>query len=403
MNPDVWITGVGPVTPLGHDFSTFAEKLLAGTSGVVARQLLNAESGGCQCFGAVDAIPRPSTCDPAAFARLSRLEQLGLSCTTRALQDAGLWSERSQGRIGLVMGLGGEHMRTWELDIQKGGTRVYDPNQDTQSLVHFLRGELDLCGPAVAVAAACASGGYALELARRWLELGWIDVCLAGSCDLATPMTYAGFYNLRALCRRNDSPAAMSRPFDRARDGFVMGEGGAVFVLETAERARRRGAQAYAQFAGFGATSDASHMVIPNADGQATSQAIRRALADASLNPNEVDYVNAHAAGTPVGDKAESGALHLAFGAAVADVPVSSTKSMTGHLLSGAASVEAMACLVALRHQAIPPTINLDDPDPECALHHVPHQSRPWPVRTAISNSLGFGGSNTCVVLRKVA
>ncbi len=403
MSQDVWVTGVGAVTPLGHSFSTFAERLLAGESGVASRQLLGTDPADCQCIGAVEEIPPPSTWDPQAFRELNRLEQLALSCTANALEDSGLWPERGQRRTGLVLGLGAEYLRVWELDLKNGGHRVYDPSQDTQSLVHFLQGTLDLEGPAVAVAAACASGGFALELARRWVESGWVDVCLAGSCDLATPMAYAGFHNLRALSRRKDCAATASRPFDRARDGFVMGEGGAVFVLEAADNARRRGATAYGQIAGFGATSDASHMVIPSADSKATSRAICRALEDAAVNPEDVDYVNAHAAGTPVGDRAEAGALQLALGPAVADVPVSSTKSMTGHLLSGAAAVEAMACLVALRHQAIPPTINLDDPDPECSLHHVPHHARPQRVRVAISNSLGFGGSNTCLVLRQVA
>lgn len=403
MSEDVWITGVGAVTPLGHDFSTFAERLLAGTSGVVARPLLKAEPAAPQCIGAVDAIPPPPGRHARNFATLDRLHQLGLSCAARAQADAGLEPERAPERFGLVLGLGAEYLRVWELDIESGGSRVYNPGQDTQSLVHFLRDALGFSGPAVSVAAACASGGFALEMARRWLQAGWVDVCLAGSCDLATAMAYAGFHNLRALSRRNDAPAAISRPFDRARDGFVLGEGGAVFVLETARHARQRNAPVYAQYAGFGAASDASHMVIPSSDSLATSQAVGRALVDAAIDPQDVDYVNAHAAGTPVGDRAEAGALHRALGAAAARIPVSSTKSMTGHLLSGAAAVEGLACLVALRHQAIPPTINLDDPDPECALEHVPHHARPAKVRVAISNSLGFGGSNTCIVLRKVA
>ena len=323
MSQDVWVTGVGAVTPLGHSFSSFAERLLAGESGIVARRLLDADPAECQCIGAVDEIPPPSAGDPQAFRDLSRLEQLGLSCTARALEDSGLWPERRQRRTGLVLGLGAEYLRAWELDVENGGNRVYDPSQDSQSLVHFLHGTLGLEGPAVAVAAACASGGFALELARRWVQSGWVDVCLAGSCDLATPMAYAGFHNLRALSRRSDSPTKTSRPFDRARDGFVMGEGGAVFVLEAADEARRRGATVYGEIAGFGATSDASHMVIPSADSKATSRAIRRALDDAAINPEEVDYVNAHAAGTPVGDRAEAGALHLALGSAVEHVPVS--------------------------------------------------------------------------------
>jgi 3-oxoacyl-[acyl-carrier-protein] synthase II len=216
-------------------------------------------------------------------------------------------------------------------------------------------------------------------------------------------MSLAGFGNLRALSRRNDDPAKASRPFDRDRDGFVMGEGGAMFVLEPADAARRRGARPYAEIAGFGASSDAFHMIIPSSDPEPAARALRASLADAAVNPDQIDYLNAHATSTPVGDRAEARVLQMVLGEAIRDVAVSSTKSMTGHLLSAASAVEALACIVAFDRQAIPPTINLDDPDPECDLCHVPHQARPQRVRVAVSNSFGFGGSNACLVLRKVA
>lgn len=403
MTQRIWMTGVGAATPLGSGFATFAENLLGGKSGVAAHQLLPQDPSQRQFIAAVDEIPVPPGWAEADFRRYKRLEQLTLSCTARALDDAGLADGRDDLRIGVVLGLGAEYLRIWELDMLAGGNRVYTPDQDLLSVVHLIQRELGLNGPAVSVAAACASGGYALGVARRWLQLGWVDACLAGGCDLITPMSYGGFYNLRALSRRDDSPALASRPFDRARDGFVMGEGGSVFVLEGEAAARRRGASAYAEFAGFGATSDASHMVIPSTEPQPASRAVRLALDDAGVNPEDVDYVNAHAAGTTVGDRAEARVLQLALGDAVARVPVSSTKSMTGHLLSGAAAVEALACLVAIRHQALPPTVNLDDPDPECDLQHVPHCARPASVRVVASNSFGFGGSNTCLVFRKAA
>src|SRR5260370_30382873 len=204
--------------------------------------------------------------------------------------------------------------------------------------------------------------------------MGLADVCLAGSCTLdVTPVSLASFGNLGALSRRNNNPPAASRPFDRDRDGFVMGEGGALFVLEPAATARRRGARPYAEFAGFGASSDASHMVIPSSDPKPAAQAMRIALEDAAVNPDDINYINAHATSTPLGDCAETRALHLVLGDAVRTVPVSSTKSMTGHRLGGAAAVEALFCLIALDRQAVPPTINLDNPDPDCALLHVPH------------------------------
>jgi 3-oxoacyl-[acyl-carrier-protein] synthase II len=262
---------------------------------------------------------------------------------------------------------------------------------------------LKISGPALTVSAACASGNYAIAQARRWLELGWVDVCLAGACDAGvTPLGLAGFGNLRALSRRNAEPQAASRPFDKARDGFVLGEGGAMFVLEPAATARKRSAHAYAHVAGCGASSDAHNMVIPSPDPEPAQVAMRQALADAELDPSDVDYINAHATSTPVGDIAETRVLEAVLGERVRTVPVSSTKSMTGHCLTAAAAVEALACLVAIERQSLPPTINLDDPDPECNLCHVRNVARSHKVRVAVSNSFGFGGSNTCLLLKAV-
>jgi 3-oxoacyl-[acyl-carrier-protein] synthase II len=289
----------------------------------------------------------------------------------------------------------------WETDALAGGSKLWEAHRRSESMLRRTLLVLEISGPCLTVSAACASGNYALMQARQWLEMGWIDVCLAGACDMAvTPMSLACFGNLRALSRRNAEPKAASRPFDRGRDGFVMAEGGAVFVLERAESARRRGARVYAEAAGFGASSDAHNMVIPSPDPEPAIAAVRQALADAGTAPSEVDYVNAHATSTPVGDAAETRVLAAVFGDGVRRVPVSSTKSMTGHLLTAAAAVEALACVVAMDRQALPPTINLDDPDPECTLCHVANEARPTAVRTAVSNSFGFGGSNTCLVLK---
>ncbi|MBY0396891.1 MAG: beta-ketoacyl-[acyl-carrier-protein] synthase family protein, partial [Thermoleophilia bacterium] len=263
---------------------------------------------------------------------------------------------------------------------------------------------LAMTGPGATVAAACASGNVALAQARRWIERGWVDVCLAGACDRSiTPMGMAGFGNLGALSKRNEAPEAASRPFDRWRDGFVMGEGGAFFVLESAASARRRGARAYGELAGAGATSDAHHLVIPSSDPGPCVRSMKMALDDAGLDPADLDYINAHATSTPVGDVFEARAIRQVLGEAADRVPVSATKSMTGHLLSAASAVEALACLIAIDRGAIPPTINLDDPDPDCDLAHVAGRPIERPVRTALSNSFGFGGSNICVVFRAVA
>ncbi|NDC63320.1 MAG: beta-ketoacyl-[acyl-carrier-protein] synthase family protein [Planctomycetia bacterium] len=400
----VCITGVGAASPLGHSLEAIAANLLAGRSavrqvepGAYAREKVH--------FAApVDHVPVPPGIDAARFASLGRLEQLCLGPAAHALADAGLRPRRPGGpRIGIVLGVAAEHMKVWELDFLAGGSRVFEPARDARSLVHSLRHDLGLDGPAVNVAAACASSGFAIALGRKWLQAGWIDACVVGGSDVLSPTAFAAFHNLRALSRRSDDPARASRPFDRDRDGFVMGEGGAFFVLERESHARGRGATIHGEIAGVGMTSDASHMVIPSVDPQNAARAIRLALADACIAPAEIDYINAHAAGTPVGDVAEAGAIRLALGDAAAGVPVSSTKSMSGHLLSGAAAFEAVACLAAIRHQAVPPTVNLDHPDEQCPLAHVAHASVARRVRVTASNSFGFGGANLCLVIRTAA
>jgi 3-oxoacyl-[acyl-carrier-protein] synthase II len=399
----VWITGVGAVTPLGHDYEAIADNLLAGQSGVRKVESFDVSQHPSQIAAQVAEIPCPPGWDEAEFAGLHRMEQEVLWCCCAALHDGGWWSRRQTLRVGLVLGLGAEWLSIWDSDYQRGGSRILGPEMSTQSVVQATAQKLGLSGPAISVSAACASGNYALAQARRWLELGWVDVCLAGACDTGVaPLGLAGFGNLRALSRRNGEPRAASRPFDKGRDGFVLGEGGTVFVLESAESARRRSAHVYAEVAGVGSSSDAHNMVIPSPDPEPAMAAMRRAFLDARIEPEAVDYVNAHATSTPVGDIAETHVLENVFGEAVRTVPVSSTKSMTGHCLTAAAAVEALACVIAMERQALPPTINLDNPDPECNLCHVANQARPQKVRVAVSNSFGFGGSNTCLVLKAI-
>jgi 3-oxoacyl-[acyl-carrier-protein] synthase II len=399
----VWITGVGTATPLGNDYNSVAEGLLAGKSGVDSVQAFDVSDHPSQIAGQIGNMPCPLEEDPATFQQLPPLERLVRWCCDAALHDAGWWERRRDVRVGIVLGTGAEHLLHWEDDHRRGGWNVRAPQGDTDTLVHRTVQWLGISGPALTVSAACASGNYALVQARQWLELGWVDVCLAGACDMAvTPMSMAGFGNLRALSRRNGEPRAASRPFDKGRDGFVMGEGGAMFVLETAAAARRRSARAYARVAGFGASSDAHNMVIPSPDPEPAVAAMRQALDDAAVAPDSIDYINAHATSTPVGDVAETRVLHTVLGEARRRVPISSTKSMTGHLLTAAAAVEALACLVAMERGALPPTINLHDPDPDCDLCHVANEARPGRVKVAVSNSFGFGGSNTCLVLKAV-
>jgi 3-oxoacyl-[acyl-carrier-protein] synthase II len=402
---EVWITGVGCATPLGHNLDELAANLLAGRSAIRKITGWDVSKFPSQIGGQLDAVPCPTDFDETEFRTLSRLEQLVHYCCTEALRDSGWWDGRGNLRIGLVLGLGAEWLVNWETDGHRGGHKVLDVLQDTPSLVHITQRKLGFNGPAISVSAACASGNFALAQARRWLELDWVDVCLAGACDMwVTPLSLAGFGNLRALSKKNADPQHASRPFDKHRDGFVLSEGGAMFVLEAAADARQRGAKAYAHIAGCGARSDAHHMVIPSTNPEPASQAMRLALADAQVNPGDIDYINAHATSTPIGDAAEARILHAVLGNDASKVPVSSTKSMTGHLLTAAAAVEALIGIIALQRNAIPPTINLEEIDPECAhLCHVPQQAREQPVNTAVSNSFGFGGSNTCLVLKKVA
>ena len=406
----VWITGLGAATPLGHTFDQFADHLLAGRSGVEFVTDFNVADHPSQIAGRIGPIACPAGLEDAAvirsfsggrhsaFAELQPLEQLVLWSCVGALRDSGWWDRRGEVRVGVILGMGAENPILWEGNYLSGGDNIFHPERDDASTVERARRALGLSGPTASISAACASGNYALAQARQWLQLGWVDVCLAGACDAAvTPMSLAGFGNLRALSRRNADPKGASRPFNRGRDGFVMGEGGAVFLLENESAAR-----AYAEVAGFGASSDAHHMVIPSPDPEPAAAAMRQALDDAGVNASEISYVNAHATSTPVGDSAETRVLHKVLGDAVRRTPVSSTKSMTGHLLTAAAAAEALACLVAMRRRAVPPTINLDDPDPECDLCHVPNEARPATVRVAVSNSFGFGGSNTCLVLKAV-
>jgi 3-oxoacyl-[acyl-carrier-protein] synthase II len=400
----VWITGIGAVTPLGSSYDEVARNFLAGRSGVRPVTRFDTTDQPCRIAATLDPIPAPPGWDAAAFDRLGPWRQLVIACASQALRDSGLWERRSSLRVGLVLGIGAEWILSWEESHAEGTNRIAQPEADRTPLVRFAQQELGLSGPVASVAAACASGNVALAQGRRWVERGWVDVCLAGGCDRSvTPMGMAGFGNLGALSKRNDDPGAASRPFDRGRDGFVMGEAGTLFVLEPASAARRRGARAYGAIAGYGATSDAHHLVIPSPDPIPCIGAMRIALRDAGIAPDEVDYVNAHGTSTPVGDVFEARVLRAVLGPAAPRIPVSSTKSMTGHLLSATAAVEALACLVAFERGAIPPTINLDDPDPECDLCHVPRQPREQAVRIAVSNSFGFGGSNTCLVLRRVA
>jgi 3-oxoacyl-[acyl-carrier-protein] synthase II len=405
QRPSVCITGVGMTSSIGHSYDEFSANLMSRVSGIERVSVFDVNDHPSQIASLIERIPCPDGYDEQAFRSRLRIEQCGIWCAESALRNAGLRERPRDLRIGLVLGLGAEWMQSWEMDYRRGGRRAFDPTEEPAGLTTKVHRLLGLQGPQLTISAACASGNWALSQGRRWLELGWVDICLAGACDVGvTPLSLAGFGNLRALSRKNSAPHAALRPFDRQRDGMVLGEGGAVFVLERTTDAKQRGARQYADVAGFGATSDAHHMVIPCPEPQQGIAAMRQALRDAEIAPHEIDYINAHATGTPVGDVCEAKILQAVLGESVGDVPISSTKSLTGHLLGAAAAIEAVACLVALEKQMMPPTINLEDPDPECAmLHHVRDESKAAEIDITVSNSFGFGGNNTCLVLKKVA
>lgn len=401
MKPAIWITGIGAATPMGHSFDSIADALLEGHSAIRFVDSFDVQRHLSQIAAPLDAIPCPTGWNVAEFERRPRLDQLALWCLYAALQDSGLWGWQSKLRIGVALGVGCEWLGTWQEDFLSGGSLIHEPHRESTSYLNRVTGELGLTGPCATVSTACSSGNYAMALARSWLQRGWADAVLTGGCECGvTPFGLAAFGNLRALSTRNHEPARASRPFDRERDGFVMGEGGAVLVLERAEDAARRSARPYGELAGLGLSSDAHHPVIPAPDGRFAEQAVHLALRDAAMNPDELDYINAHATSTPVGDIAEAAALRRALGSAVTQVPVSGTKSMSGHLLTAAAGFEAIVCLAALARQAVPPTINLENPDPACDLLHVANVAQPRRVQAAASNAFGFGGSNSCAIFK---
>jgi 3-oxoacyl-[acyl-carrier-protein] synthase II len=398
---EIWITGIGCATSLGLDFATLADNVIAGRSGVGPISGFDAGQHTSRIAAALPKVPCPSDFAPSQFATLDPCLQMMLWCAATALRDAGLSDER---RIGLAIGIGAEDLQRWERDALAGGDAIRHPESDSPGLAAALRSILQISGPFTTVAAACASGNVAFGVARQWIEMGLVDIVLAGGADLAvSPMSVASFGNLGALSKRNDEPARASRPFDRDRDGFVIGEGGALVVLESARRARKRAARPYGRLLGYAARSDAFHLVMPSADPTHAAAAVSAALRDARLNPDDVDYINAHATSTPAGDTFETKALHLAFGPAIEKTPVSGTKSTTGHLLSAASAVEAVIALAAIERNTLPPTINLDNVDPECPLCHVANHAQERKVDVVLSNSFGFGGCNTALLLGRVA
>jgi 3-oxoacyl-[acyl-carrier-protein] synthase II len=383
----------------------------AGRSGISKITLFDATEFTSQIAGQIVGFDPTAWMDARDARHSDRFVQFTMGAAVMAVQDSGIDFSGSEGeRTGVLIGSGIGGTWTWERQhralLEKGPRRI-SPFFIPMLIIDMGSGRVAMRfgakGPNLAMATACATSAHALGEAGEIIRRGDADVMIAGGAEAAvSPLALGGFCALRALSRRNDEPERASRPFDRDRDGFVMAEGAGVVILEEFERARRRGARVYGELLGYGATADAYHITDPCPDGDGMARAMEAALGDARVSPDEVDYVNAHGTATVVGDAAETRALKRVFGDRAARVPVSSTKSVTGHLLGAAGAVEAIACLCAMRDGVAPPTANLENPDPECDLDYLPNQPRELSIRTAMSNSFGFGGHNATLVLRAV-
>ena len=402
------VTGIGAVTPVGLTARESWENLLAGVSGVRPIESFDASTLPVRIAGEVRGFA-PAGIEAKAARRMSRFAQFCVAAAREAADDAGLElrdEERPRAAAALATGAGGvlDTFAETENYLTKGPARVspfFVPLMAPNMGACQVGMQLGLRGPTLAATAACASGLYSYLEAKALIESGAADVVVAGGAEAALhPVSVAGLANMKALSRRNDDPAGASRPFDRERDGFVFGEGAAVFVVEAEERARKRGARVYAELAGGALSGDAHHITAPRADGSGAAQAMRGALDAAALPADAIDCISAHGTGTPLNDVSETIAIKAAFGDHARAIAVSATKSMVGHLLGGAGAVGAMAAVLAIAEGRVPPTINLRTPDPDCDLDYVPNEARETPVRAAMVNGFGFGGQNGAVVFR---
>jgi len=404
----VVVTGMGCVSPLGQNVETTWRALLAGTSGVAPITQFDASTFKTRFAAEVKDFDPEALLGRRDARRMDRVTQFAIVAAGEALSSSGLAiDDGNRGRIGVVLGTGiggiGTLLKGAQVLAERGPHWVSPfmvpmmlPDTGAgQVAIHF-----GLRGPNLAVVTACATGTNAIGEAAEMIRRGAADAMVAGGSEAAiVPVALAGFNVMDAISIRNDDPERASRPFDRDRDGFVLGEGAAAIILESLDHARSRRASILAEVAGYGTTNDAYHMSAPLEDGAGASACMRLALADAGLAPTEIDYINAHGTSTRLNDASETSAIKTVFGELAYSIPISSTKSMTGHLLGAAGAVEAIFSVLALREGVIPPTINYQTPDPACDLDYVPNQSRPAKIRRALSNSFGFGGHNASVIL----
>lgn len=406
----VVITGLGPVTPIGVGAAAYAQAQREGKSGVRRITHFDPADTASKIAGEVD-LDLSAHIEPREAKRLDRYVQLALAAADLAVGDAGLSAEElASDRTGTLVGSGIGGVKVFEdqslILHTKGPGRIspmFVPMQIPNMAAGHIAMRFGATGPSSCVVTACATGTGAIGEAARYIALGQADVMLAGGSEAAiTPIAIGGFSSMKALSTRNDDPQAASRPFSASRDGFVLGEGAGVVVLEEYEHARRRGATIYAELVGFGVSADAHHITMPAPEGRGAQVAMRMALAAAGLNPDAVGYVNAHGTSTPANDLHETQAIKAVFGEHARRLAVSSTKSMTGHLLGAAGAIEAIAVAQALHDGILPPTINLSDPDPELDLDYIPGEARAARVEVALSNSFAFGGQNAVLAFKRV-
>lgn len=406
----VVVTGLGAISPIGYGVPENWENLIAGKSGLGNITLFDTTGFPVTIAGEVDNFNPSDHLPPKEARRMDRFIQFSMCAASEAIKDSGLLdSNIDKDLVGVYVGAGIGGVTTIEATtIQKHehGVRRISPFYIPMSIINMAAGNISISyglrGPNIAVTTACTTGTHAIGDAARMIQFGDADAMIAGGTEAAiTPTSVAGFANARALSRRNDDPEAASRPWDLGRDGFVIGEGAGILVLEELESAKRRGARIYAELTGFGMSGDAHHVTAPSPDGSGAVRCMTNALRSGRTNTDEIDYINAHGTSTPQGDIAETMAVKKLFGDHAFNLTVSSSKSMVGHLLGAAGGVEAIYTVLAIHHQVAPPTINLDDPDPQCDLDYVPHTARDTKIDGALSNSFGFGGTNGSLAFRK--
>ncbi len=405
------VTGLGLVSPVGLTVDESWNNILEGKSGIGPITHFDTSGFASRIGGATKGFDVTPYISAKEAKKMDVFIHYAVAAGAQAIRDAGLEvTGENAARIGVAVGsgIGGlPYIEKWHAAYLSGGPRKISPFFIPGSIINMAAGNLSIMfglkGPNIAIVTACTTGTHNIGEAARMIAYGDADVMVAGGAEMAiTPLGLGGFSAARALSTRNDDPETASRPWDRDRDGFVLGDGAGVMVLEAYDHARRRGARVYAELVGYGVSADAYHMTQPPEGGEGAVCCMRNALRDAGLNPDQIQYVNAHGTSTPLGDLAEARALKAAFGEHAYRLAISSTKSMTGHMLGAAGGAEGVFSVLAIRDQVAPPTINLFDPDPECDLDFVPHQARSMRIDAVVSNSFGFGGTNGTLVFRRL-